>query len=107
MDLDVIWKVITGIVGGVIAVVLAAWKLSRTWTRMEEGQSASRAILDRIEDTVHGGPDRKNGLREVCGKIVVHTEQMDKRLSTVERRLNGYDRRSKPRGTADRRRKAS
>lgn len=107
MDWGVIWKIVTGIVGGAVALALAAWKLSRLWTRMEEGQIASREILDRIEDTVHGGPDRKNGLREVCARIVVHTEQMDKRLSTVERRLNGYDRREKPRNTPDRRRKAS
>lgn len=98
MDLDVIWKVVTGIFSAILALLFAAWRLSRTWTRVESSVNASAAAIERIEDTVHGGPDKKNGLKESVAKIGVHTEQLNERVNSLEQRLNG-DARNGPKTT--------
>lgn len=88
MEREFVWKVVTGIGSAIVALLFAAWRLSRTWTRVESSVTASALAIERIEETVHGGPDRKNGLRESVGKIAVHTEQLNTRVSNLEARLN-------------------
>lgn len=106
MDLDVVWKIITGIVGGILTLLFAAWRLSRTWTRVETTVDESAKAIVRIEETVHGGPSKKNGLKESVAKICERTEQLNGRVGALERRLNTADRRKTPRPKRDRRKSA-
>lgn len=92
MDLDVIWKVVSGIVGALLALLYAAWRLSRTWTRVESSVTESAAAIVRIEDTIHGGPKKENGMKEKLGKVEATVGQLDTRIEAIELRLNAGDR---------------
>ena len=77
---------------GIVALCVAAWRLSHIWTRMETKLSEATKAIARIEDTVHGS-DLKNGIKSQVGKISIQIEGIDARLVMVERRLNTKDRR--------------
>src|SRR5688500_1905339 len=105
MDWGIVWKVVTWIVGGVVALVLAAWKLSRTWTRREGSVSSPGESQVRIEDTIHGG-DGQNGMKSTQDRKDGKIDALFDRVIEVERRLNDSDRRAKPLAGTPRRKSA-
>jgi hypothetical protein len=85
-------KIVYWALGGITALAIAAWRLSRIWTRIEDLGVRNSQSLGRLEATIHGS-DSRPGLQSQIAQI-------DTRLDTVEqfiinsqsRRLNSPSR---------------
>lgn len=117
MDLDFI-KVFAGTLAAFVGipVLLLVFRIGRGWgehqkvvaataATAEETRTSVREFRDEVNprlarvEFILTGPDGENGLRS-------DVREVRDRVGVIEQRI-GPDRRSKPRGTADRRRKAS
>jgi hypothetical protein len=63
-------RFIAWVVAGVAAGIVAIWKLSQIWTRME-------SALTRIEETIHGGPTMGNGMKSTLEKLLARMEKVE------------------------------
>ena len=74
MELESLTKIGSAIGGALMALLLAAWKLSRIWTRLEDSAVETSKIAAETRDSLHGLAEDVSG-----------------RLGVIEVRLVGVD----------------